>query len=104
MRVAAAWASNSLKAAPGGRPRFWSVELRVPFTSPLVSVARTGLDVFVDGGKTAAFGTPLSGIREQHAAGAGLFLIATVIQLNVDVAHSFDGRGTRIHFGTGFTF
>ena len=32
------------------------------------------------------------------------WLIAAIIQLNFDVSRSIDGKSTRFHFGTGFTF
>ena len=87
-----------------GDSRFlWSAELRVPFSSPL-SVGRVGFNVFMDGGATAPYGERIRDQPRHKSAGAGLFLIATVLQLNVDVSRSIDGKGTRLHFGTGFTF
>ena len=38
------------------------------------------------------------------SGGAGFFLIAAVLQLNFEVSHSIDGKSTRFHFGTGFSF
>jgi outer membrane protein assembly factor BamA len=87
----------------GDRRLAWSGELRVPFTSPLRS-ARTGAIVFVDGGAVAPFGGSFRHAPTERGAGAGLFLIASVVRLNLDVAHSLDGRGNRIQFGTGFNF
>jgi outer membrane protein assembly factor BamA len=87
----------------GDRRLLWSTELRVPFTSPL-SGARTGFNVFVDGGAVAPHAQSIADARMERGAGGGLFLIATVIRLNLSVAHSLDGRGTRVQFGTGFTF
>jgi hypothetical protein len=40
----------------------------------------------------------------ERGAGAGLFLVAAIVRLNLDVAHSLDGHGTRVQFGTGFSF
>ena len=51
----------------------------------------------------AAHGSRLRDARMHSGAGAGLFFIATVFQLNVDVARAFDG-GTRVHVMTGFSF
>jgi outer membrane protein assembly factor BamA len=82
---------------------FWSAELRVPFSSPL-SVGRTGFDVFMDGGRVAPYGGRISSAPQFRGVGAGLFLTAAVLNLNFDIAHSLDGRGTKLHFGTGFTF
>lgn len=99
---------SSLRGVPSGTyagdTRFlWSAELRAPFSSPL-SVGRVGFNVFMDGGATAAYGERIWDQPRHRSAGAGLFLIATVLQLNFDVSRSIDGHGTRFHFGTGFTF
>jgi hemolysin activation/secretion protein len=97
-----------LRGAPAGalagdRRLLWSGELRVPFTTPLSS-ARTGVVAFIDGGTVAPFGESLRHTPMERGAGAGLFLVAAVIRLNLVVAHSLDGRGTRVQFGTGFSF
>ena len=90
--------------AYAGDQRFlWSAELRVPFSSPL-SLGRIGFTVFMDGGVTAAHGERVWDQPRHKSAGAGLFLIATVLQLNLDVSRSVDGKSTRVHFGTGFSF
>ena len=87
-----------------GDQRFlWSAELRAPFSSPF-SVGRVGFNVFMDGGVTAPYGARIWDQPRHKSAGAGLFLIATVLQLNLEVSRSIDGRRTRLHFGTGFTF
>lgn len=90
-------------AYAGDQRALWSAELRVPFSPPL-SVGRVGFNLFIDGGATAAHGQRLRDQRRHNGAGAGLFLIAAVLQLNLDVSHSIEGRSTRVHFGTGFTF
>jgi outer membrane protein assembly factor BamA len=90
-------------ALAGDRRFLWSTELRLPFTSPLTS-ARTGVNVFLDGGTAAPYGQSLRHAPMERGAGAGLFLVAAVVRLNLDVAHSLDGHGTRVQFGTGFTF
>lgn len=87
----------------GDQRILWSGELRVPFSSPL-NVGRVGFNVFMDGGTTAAYGERIFDQPRHQSAGAGLFLIAAVLQLNFDVARSIDGHSTRFHFGTGFTF
>lgn len=81
----------------------WSAELRVPFSSPL-SAGRTGFNVFVDGGSVAPYGERIAGQTRHRSAGAGLWLTAAIFSLNLDVARSIDGRRTRVHFGTGFSF
>jgi outer membrane protein assembly factor BamA len=87
-----------------GDKRFlWSAEVRVPFSSPL-SMGRVGFNVFMDGGTTALFGERIKDQPLHKSAGAGLFLTAAIIQLNFDVSRSIDGKSTRFHFGTGFTF
>ena len=87
-----------------GDKRFlWSAELRVPFSSPL-SMGRVGFNVFMDGGTTAPFGQRIQDQPRHKSAGGGLWLIAAIIQLNFDVSRSIDGKSTRFHFGTGFTF
>jgi outer membrane protein assembly factor BamA len=87
-----------------GDKRFlWSAEVRVPFSSPF-SVGRVGFNAFMDGGATAPYGERIQDQPRHKSAGAGLFLIATVLQLNFDVSRSIDGKSTRFHFGTGFTF
>ena len=90
--------------AYAGDQRFlWSAELRAPFSSPL-SVGRVGFNVFMDGGATAPYGQSLRDQPRHKSAGAGLWLIAAVLQLNAEVSRSIDGKSTRFHFGTGFTF
>jgi outer membrane protein assembly factor BamA len=87
-----------------GDQRFlWSAELRVPFSSPM-SVGRLGFNAFMDGGATAAHGQRIWDQPRHKSAGAGLFLIAAVLQLNFEVSRSIDAKSTRFHFGTGFTF
>jgi len=58
----------------------------------------------MDGGMTAPYGERIEGQPHHKSAGAGLFFIAAVIRLNFEVSRSIDGKHTRFHFGTGFTF
>ena len=99
---------SNLRGTDGGEfagdQRFvWSAELRVPFSSPL-STGRTGFNVFMDGGATAAYGERIFDQRFHRSAGAGVWLTVAVFNLNLDVAHSIGGHNTRVHFGTGFSF
>lgn len=99
---------SSLRGTPAGayvgdKRLLWSAELRVPFSSPL-STGRTGFNVFFDGGATALYGERLRDRKRYRGAGAGVWLTVAILDLNLDVARSLDGQGTRIHFGTGFTF
>lgn len=87
----------------GDRRLLLSGELRVPFTTPLSS-ARTGVVAFVDGGAVAPYGASIRHASMERGGGVGLFLVAAVVRLNFDVAHSLDGHGTRVQFGTGFSF
>ena len=79
-----------------------SAELRVPITS-VISGARLGVNVFMDAAKVADYNGRLQDARWKKSAGAGVFLIASIITLNLDVARAFDG-GTRIHLSSGFAF
>ena len=79
-----------------------SAELRVPLTSPL-RVARIGVDVFIDGGTVWDHGDGFDGDRLEHGAGAGLFFLAPLIRVQVDVAYSSTGRW-RAHVDTGISF
>ena len=80
-----------------------SAEVRVPFSSPL-STGRVGFTAFMDAGVSAAYGQRLGDAPTRRGAGAGLFIVIPFISLNLDVAHSLDGFGTRVHFSTGFSF
>ena len=78
------------------------LELRVPVSSPL-SLAKTGISVFIDAGKSYDHGDRFRDAPTHIGAGAGLWLTATVVQAGVSVAH---GRhsGTRVNVGLGVTF
>lgn len=65
-----------------------SVELRVPFNSPL-SIGRTGATVFFDAGTVYEAGQSLVDATFRRGAGAGLFLQVPLIHLRLDVAHDF---------------
>jgi hypothetical protein len=36
--------------------------------------------------------------------GGGLFIIAPLVKINLDVAHGLKGGPTRFHLGMGFSF
>jgi len=90
-------------AFEGDKALVTSAELRMPITSVL-NGSKLGLNVFVDAAKTTDYGRSLDDARWERGAGAGVFLIAAIVRLNLDVARSLDGGGTRVHFGTGFGF
>lgn len=99
---------STLRGVPAGefagdKRLLWSIEARAPFSSPL-SAGRVGFNVFLDGGKVVRHDQRFADGTLYRGAGAGLFVIAAIFQLNFDVAHALDGRGTRVHFGTGFSF
>jgi outer membrane protein assembly factor BamA len=86
----------------GDRITSGSIELRVPFSSPL-RVGKTGVAVFVDRGAVWRFDQRLAEADWQQGYGAGVFAIATVFQFRLDVAHG-QGRGTRAHISAGLSF
>jgi outer membrane protein assembly factor BamA len=80
-----------------------AAEVRIPFTSPL-SAGRTGFNLFFDAGKVAPYGEALARQKLYRGVGGGLWLTVAIINLNLEVAHSLDDKGTRVRFATGFTF
>ena len=88
--------------ATGDNMAVGSIELRVPFSSPL-SIGRAGFNVFADVGAAYDRGVKLRDAEYQWGYGAGLFFSATVFKLNLDIAT--DGKGhTRAHLASGFRF
>lgn len=81
----------------------WGGEVRAPLGSPL-DLAKLGVNAFLDGGSVAPYGQSISHAATERGVGAGVFIIATVVRLNFEVAHSLNHRGTRFRFGMGFTF
>jgi outer membrane protein assembly factor BamA len=79
-----------------------SVELRVPFHSPL-RLGQTGLTVFGDAGTAYEHGVKLSDTRAEYGVGGGWYLRVPLFQLEVDVAYGFDS-GTRVHAAAGLKF
>jgi hypothetical protein len=86
----------------GNRAIVTSGELRVPLTS-VITGATLGLNLFHDAAKTVEHDFSLRETRWQRSTGAGVFLIASVLRLNLDVARAHGG-GTRVHLSTGFAF
>jgi hypothetical protein len=87
----------------GDRTLVTSAEVRVPITSVL-SGARLGVIGFVDAGKAWDVGTRVAAARWHKGVGGGLFLIAPLVKLNLDVAHALTDGDTRLHLGAGFAF
>jgi hypothetical protein len=90
-------------AFEGDKALVTSAELRVPITS-VISGGKLGVNVFMDAAKTTDYGLKLKNAEWQRGAGAGVFLIASIFRLNLDVARSLDGAGTHVHLSTGFVF
>ncbi len=89
-------------AFDGDRLAVASVEVRAPITA-VVRSAKFGVTVFADAGKVADAGARLSDAAWRRGAGAGVFIVAPFVQLNLDVAHGA-GAGTRLNVATGFSF
>jgi len=81
-----------------------TVELRIPITSVLTgSIVRLGFTAFWDTAAAWDYGDSLGGQRFHHGVGAGVYLQAPLVQLNLDVGNNLEGN-TRVHFGLGFRF
>jgi len=79
-----------------------SMELRIPTSSPL-SFVRTGVDIFADVGTVFDHATPLRETRFHQGFGGGVFMLASIFQINADVARR-RGGGVRLHVMSGFRF
>jgi outer membrane protein assembly factor BamA len=91
---AGAFAGDNLAAA--------SIELRLPLDSPL-HTGRAGFVFFYDIGSVYAAGTRLRDADVHDGAGVGVFLVAPLVHLNLDVGSDLTGHW-RVNFSTGFTF
>ena len=80
-----------------------STELRVPITSVL-SGAKLGVTAFMDAGKVLDVGQRLSDAAWHRGVGGGIFMIATIVRINLDVAHGLRDGKTRVHLSAGFNF
>ena len=82
-----------------------TAELRVPVTSVL-SGARLGFTVFTDAVNKLDVEDDINDSGWRRSAGAGLFLIASIVKLNLDVARGLGTHGgdTRVHLSSGFSF
>ncbi len=79
-----------------------SIELRLPFTSPL-SFGRAGVHLFYDAGTAYDDRVALSDATFEHAVGVGTFFRAAFIGLRLDVGWNLDG-GTRFHIASQLKF
>lgn len=90
-------------AFDGDRTIAASAELRAPITSVL-SGAKLGVTAFYDAGAAWDRRQRFDAAEWHRGVGAGLFLIASVFRINVDVAHGLKTGATRVHLSTGFAF
>ncbi len=79
-----------------------SAEVRVPVNSPL-SVGRFGVKAFVDAGTVWNQGQRLRDQPFDRGIGGGIYLGATAVMADIDVAWPKAG-GPRVHFGLGVSF
>jgi outer membrane protein assembly factor BamA len=91
---AGSFAGDNLMAA--------TAEVRVPLSSPL-GVTRAGISVFADIGAAYDHGTRLADTRFRVGGGGGVFLLASVFKLSLDLGFRESG-GRRLHFSTGLQF
>jgi hemolysin activation/secretion protein len=79
-----------------------SLELRVPFHSPL-RIGQTGITLFGDAGAAYDHSTRLRDADVEYGVGGGLYLRVPLVQFEIDLAYGID-RGTRVHVAAGFKF
>ena len=87
----------------GDRSLVTSLELRAPLTSVL-NGAKLGVTAFIDAGKVWDFGQSPDDVIWRRGAGGGVFLIAPLVRINLDVAYGIGTGNTRVHLSSGFTF
>jgi hypothetical protein len=90
-------------AFDGDRSLVTSAELRMPITSVLKG-AKLGVTAFLDAGQIWNAGESRDGAVWHRGVGGGLFLIASIVRINLDVAHGLQTGDTRVHLSSGFTF
>ena len=93
---------HQVGARAGDRLAAASAELRLPLDSPL-RFGIIGARLFFDTGATYHVNERLGRTRFSQGAGAGVFLNAAFLSLQIDVAHDLRG-GARVHFATGVSF
>jgi outer membrane protein assembly factor BamA len=87
----------------GDRTLVTSLEVRLPISSVLSS-ARLGVLGFVDAAKAWDAGARAAHADWNQGVGGGVFLIAPLITLNLDLAHGLRNGDTRLHLSAGFGF
>ena len=79
-----------------------TVELRLPSNSAM-GLGQNGFTLFADAAAAYDHGSKLSDATWHYGVGAGWYLRAPLIHLNLDVAYGID-RGARVHVMAGFRF
>ena len=87
----------------GDRMFVTSAELRVPITSVL-SGAKLGATAFFDAGKALDVGQRMEDVPWHRGVGGGVFMIASIVRINLDIAHGLKTGDTRVHLSSGFSF
>jgi hypothetical protein len=87
----------------GDRLLATSAELRVPLTSVMTG-AKLGVSAFFDAGQTYDVGQSQKDAVWHKGVGGGVFLIAKIFRINLDVAHGLKDGDTRVHLSSGFSF
>jgi len=87
----------------GDRMLSTSAEVRVPLTSVLHG-SKLGVTVFTDAGTAWDFGSPMDRAEWHQGVGGGVFLIASIVRINLDIAHGLKTGDTKVHLSSGFTF
>ena len=90
-------------AFAGDRMFSTSAEVRVPLTSVLRG-AKLGVTAFTDAGKAWDFGSSMDQAEWHRGVGGGVFLIASIVRINLDIAHGLKTGDTKVHLSSGFTF
>lgn len=90
-------------AFDGDRLMVASAELRLPVTS-VISGGQFGVTAFMDAGKVVRYGERFDDVKWRRGVGGGIFLIASILKINLDVARGIDDGKTRVHLSTGFAF
>jgi len=90
-------------AFAGDRILSTSAEVRVPLTSVL-NGAKLGITVFTDAGKAWDVGSSMDQAEWHRGVGGGLFLIASIVRINLDIARGLKTGDTKVHLSSGFTF
>jgi outer membrane protein assembly factor BamA len=87
----------------GDRMLVTSAELRLPITSVLTGGA-LGVTAFMDAGKIIDHGGRFKDVKWTRGVGGGIYLIASVVKINLDIARGLDNKKTRVHLSTGVSF